>query len=437
MWQLLALCSPMVMSNVIQSIAATVNGVYVGRLLGTGAYAVMSIALPVIFLCTSLGAAIGSGVSIVAGKAWGSQDLDKLCSMARAALLLALGVGSVMAIAGLALADSVVNAFGVADVEQDKAVLYVSLMFLAVPVQFLSMTAWALLRSTDAPAAPLQSSLMALLVTVIASPLAIVCLNEIGAGIVGAALAFFLAQLISLMWTVGFVRRKGHALAGVLKWGRFDALASLTIVKLGSPVGLVFIVGTVADLGLLSLVTPHGAVAIASWGAVRQIMMYAQLPAMSIATAAATLAAQAVGARMPAQVRTIASAALILNLGVLGGLAVVMAIAGPLLVRGFVSDVHVISTAGAILKITVLGNIAFGMASALASVMRVSDRIVIPTCISLGCVVFVLNPVAYVLHAHCGLLGIWMAYPATYCCALLLQWMAFVTLRARSCPPGQ
>jgi len=51
----------MVMSNVIQSIAATVNGVYVGRLLGTGAYAVMSIALPVIFLCTSLGAAIGSG----------------------------------------------------------------------------------------------------------------------------------------------------------------------------------------------------------------------------------------------------------------------------------------------------------------------------------------------------------------------------------------
>jgi putative MATE family efflux protein len=438
MGRLLALLSPMVMSNVIQSIAATVNGVYIGHLLGAEAYAVMSIALPVLFLCASFGMAIGSGASIVAGKAWGAQDHDRLQSMAQTVLLLTLAVGLVMAVSGIALAGVVVQAFRVADGMQATAAMYVSIMFLALPVQLLLMTAWALLRSTGAPAAPLQASLVALLVTAIVSPLAIVCLDERGAGIVGAALAFFLAQLVSLLWTLGFVRRKGHALAAALrgKW-RIDASALQTVLKLGSPVGLFFTVGATADLGLLSLVTAHGAVATASWGAVRQVMTYVQLPAMSIALAASTLAAQAIGAQRPVQMRAIASAALVLNLGVCGGLAVVTAFAGPLLVQGFVSDAHVVATAGAILKITALGNIAFGMASALTSVMRASGRIVVPTCLSLGCVVFVLNPAAHIFHAQFGLLGVWMAYPATYCCALLLQWMAFVNSPAQTHPPGR
>lgn len=438
MGQLLALFSPMVISNVIQSIAATVNGIYVGHLLGAGSYAVMSIALPVLFLCTSTGIAISSGAAILAGKAWGAQDLDRLRSTAQTALLLALSVGFVMAVTGVVLAGVVVNTFRVADGMQAVATLYVSIMFLALPVQFLSMTAWALLRSTGAPAAPLQASLVALLVTAIASPLAIVGLGETRAGIVGAAVAFLLAQLVSLMWTASFVCRRRHALAAVLRgnW-RIDVLALQMLAKLGLPVGLFFTVGAAADLGLLSLVTPHGTVATASWGAVRQVMTYVQLPAMSIAMAASTLVAQAIGARRSVQVRTIASAALMLNLGVSGGLAVVVAFAGPLLVQGFVSDAHVIATAGAILKITALGNIAFGMASALTSVMRVSGRIVVPTCLSLACVVFILNPVAHVFHAQFGLLGIWMAYPATYCCALLLQWIAFVNPPARTGRPGR
>lgn len=437
LWQMLVFLGPLILSNLIQSISASANGIYVGQLLGTTPYAVVSLVMPLMFFFASIGIAVSSGASILAAQAWGSKDPAKLRVVAQTALGLAFTFGLTLALIGISQAGLLIRALHAPSQMHADATLYAQILFAALPVQFVSMTVAAFLRSTGAPKASLYLSIAAFIVTVICSPILITGRSGEKFGVAGAAIALFLAQLASLVWTLWYAHSRKHVLATVINgpW-QVDISLLRTMIKLGLPVSLFFIVGALADLALLSLVTAHGIVAVAAWGGVRQVMTYVQLPAMSIAIAASTLAAQAVGAQEAGRLNSIVAAALLLNLVISGTLAVVLIVTGPVLVSYFINDPQVIATASTILNITVWGNIAFGMASALTSVMRACGYVLEPTIISLGCLVLVLNPVAYALHAVVGLPGIWMGYPITYCCALLLQW-AFFAVRVVRAPIGK
>jgi putative MATE family efflux protein len=417
---------PLLLSNALQSVGVTINGIYVDQLLGTPAYAVMSVVLSVMFFCVSFGIAVSAATSILAAKAWGEKDLELLRSVAQTSLTLAAGVGIAIAMAGVAIAIFFVDKFQIPGMAEPAAVIYASVLFMSLPVQFVAMTAAALLRSTGASAAPMKATAVALAVTVVCSPAAILALDGRQLGIVGAALALLAAQLSSLAWTMRYIKKSKHVLSNVFGgvWS-IDAILFKPIIQMGLPVSLFFIAGSLADLALLSLVTPHGTVAAASWGAARQVMIYVQLPAMSIAILASTFTAQAIGSRELNQVRKIVTAALLLNMTLSGFLACAVIVGGPVLVSAFVSDGQVTSMSSTILQITALGTVAFGMSSVLTSVMRAEGHILAPTCISLACLLLLMYPMSYILHAIFGLFGIWMAYPITHCSTLLLQWLAF------------
>ena len=417
---------PLILTNVLQLVGGTINGVYVGQLLGTSAYAVTSVVLSVMFFCASFGIAVSAAASIIAAKAWGAKDLALLRSVAQTSLTLAAGVGIAIAMAGASTTILYVDMFQIPDMTEPAVVIYMSVLFLSLPLQFVAMTAAALLRSTGALAAPMKSTLIALAVTLVCSPVAILALDGRQLGIVGAALALLAAQLSSLAWTVRYILKSKHALSNALGGGwSVDTRLFKPIVHMGLPVSLFFTASSLADLAMLSLVTTHGTVAAASWGAARQVMFFVQLPAMSIAIAASTFTAQAIGSRELSQMRKIVAAALLLNLTISGFLVCAVIIGGPVLVSAFVTDDQVTSTSSTILQISALGNVAFGMASVLSSVMRAEGHIFVPTCISLACLLLLMYPLAYILHAEFGLFGIWMAYPITHCSALLLQWLAF------------
>jgi Na+-driven multidrug efflux pump len=61
-------------------------------------------------------------------------------------------------------------------------------------------------------------------------------------------------------------------------------------------VGRLLGAGSLADLGLLSLVNAHGSASTAAWGAASQVTSHVLFPAMAVAMAASVFAAQAIGA---------------------------------------------------------------------------------------------------------------------------------------------
>jgi Na+-driven multidrug efflux pump len=68
-----------------------------------------------------------------------------------------------------------------------------------------------------------------------------------------------------------------------------------------------------------------------------------------------------------------------------------------------------------------VGSVLFGMASVFSSVMRAAGTVRVPTLISLGCLALLVFPLGWLFDRALGLRWIWLAYPATYGVALLLQ----------------
>ena len=89
LWQVyLIFLAPMVLSNFLQSLSGTLNGIYVGQMLGTQALAAVSGMVPVVFFFIALVIGLGAGASVLIGQAWGAQETAMVKSITGATLAL-------------------------------------------------------------------------------------------------------------------------------------------------------------------------------------------------------------------------------------------------------------------------------------------------------------------------------------------------------------
>lgn len=427
--QFLVFLGPLIVTNVLQAMSGTVNSIYIGRMLGVGALAAVSGFIPVLLLLISFVIGLGSGASILVAQAWGARESDCLRAVAGTSLCAGVILGLAIALCGSFLADRLMRLLGTPPDVLAQAVLYAEAMLIALPALFLSILVSGLLRGTGDTVTPLRALLVSTAITLVGTPALIrgwAGLPQLG--VRSGAVALLAANVVSLTWTAWYLRRRQHVLAPThaLRIHMHIEPAMLRrVVKLGIPTGLFFITGSLADLGVVTLVNAHGSPAIAAWGAVNQVMAFVQFPAMSIAIASAVFAGQAIGGGRLQQLDDVTRIGLSMNLALTGGLAVVVFACAPYVVSLFVRDSGIVDLAAGLLHITVWGSIFFGCASVFTGVMRASGTVLVPTAMSLGCLAFLLFPLSWAFERTFGLRGIWMAYPVTYLCALILQAIYF------------
>ena len=80
-----------------------------------------------------------------------------------------------------------------------------------------------------------------------------------------------------------------------------------------------------------------------------------------------------------------------------------------------------IEIAQTLLHIMLWSLVIFGMAAAISGIMRASGSVLVPTAISILCLIGVEVPVAWFMSHRIGLNGIWYAYPAAFGAMLVLQ----------------
>jgi Na+-driven multidrug efflux pump len=193
------------------------------------------------------------------------------------------------------------------------------------------------------------------------------------------------------------------------------------VLKVGVPTGVQMIVVALAEIALLSLVNGYGSGATAAYGAVNQVVAYVQFPAISIAITASILGAQAIGAGRADRLGAIAKTALLMNLALTGGLVLLGYLFSRHLMGFFITSAPVIEIAQTLLHIMLWSTVIFGMGAALSGIMRASGSVLVPTGISIFCILAVEVPSAWTLSHHIGLNGVWMAYPITFVSMLVLQ----------------
>ena len=426
LWRMyLAFLVPMVLSNFLQSLSGTLNGIYIGQMLGTHALAAVSGMFPVFFFFISLVIGLGAGASVLIGQAWGAREHGKVKAIAGAALALGALIGVVAALLGSVFAREGLQALGTPADVLDDATAYARVMMLLMPLLLVFILFTQLLRGVSDTVSPLLALLLSTGVGLLLTPALIKgWLGLAPMGIQSAAAAGVAAHVVALSFLVWRLRRLDHVMAPNLaffKALRLDGAILAKVMRIGLPTGVQMVVISVSELVILSLVNRHGSQATAAYGAVTQIVNYVQFPALSIAITASILGAQAIGAGRLERVGAILRTGLWLNVGVTGSLVLLGYLLSHWLLGLFITLPEVLAQAEHLLHIMLWSMLLFGFQAVVGGIMRASGVVMVPVTISIACILLVQLPVAHGLSARFGLEGVWMAFPVAYASMLALQ----------------
>ncbi|MEB0208546.1 MATE family efflux transporter [Pseudomonas sp. CCC3.1] len=426
LWKIyLVFLAPMVLSNFLQSFSGTLNGIYVGQLLGTQALAAVSGMFPIIFFFIALVIGLGAGASVLIGQAWGARETAMVKQITGATLTLGALIGLAAAVLGSVFARPALQALGTPVDVLDEAVGYARMMMLIMPSLLVFILFTQLLRGVSDTVSPLLALMVSTAVGLVLTPALILGWAGLPKmGIQSAALAGLVSNVLAMLFLVLRLRHKKHVMApdrALWRALRLNREILGKVLRIGLPTGLQMVVLSLSELVILALVNSHGSEATAAYGAVTQIVNYVQFPALSIAITASILGAQAIGAGRPERIGSILRTGLLINLCLTGFLVVLGYVLSDWLLGLFITDVQAHARAEHLLHIMLWSVLVFGFQAAISGVMRASGVVLVPMGITVFCVLCIELPVAYALNAHFGLEGVWMAFPVTYIAMLLMQ----------------
>ena len=430
---LLVFALPTLASNVLQSLNGTVNSIWVGRLIGEGALAATANANIIMFLVFSAVFGFGMAATVKVGQAFGARNIDAarraFGSAVGFCLLLSLGV----AIGGWIGAPALLRAMATPGESFGLALIYLRVVFIAMPATILTVMLSMGLRGGGDAKTPLKFMALTVGLDIVLNPLLISGIGPLPAmGIAGAGWAMVIATVVGVVGMVGYVyardlplRLRGSEL-GYL-WPRAAELRYI-VVK-GLPMGAQMLLMAAAGIVMVGLVNREGLVTTAAYAAASQLWTYLQMPAMAIGAAVSAMAAQAIGARLPARLGGIARAGVIANVVMTGVLtALLLAFDRPLLGLFLGPDSAAVPLARHIQLLASWGFVLFGVTIVLFGVMRAGGAVWAPLIV----LAISLYPgrlgFYYALYPLIGADAIWLSFPAG---SLVTTALAVVAYRRR------
>ena len=426
LWRVfIAFLGPMLFGNVLQAMSGTVNSVFIGQMLGTHALAAAASVFPIVFFLISLVIGIGAGASVLIGQAWGAREVHKVKAIAGTALALGLGLGIGIALVGGTFTEPMLRFLRTPPTVLPDAIGYARVMMFAMPGLMVFILSTQLMRGVSDTKTPLVALLISTSTSCLLTPAFIRGWWGLPMlGVTSAAAASTCAFLVALGFMAWYMRWKKHPLAPdaeLFRALRIDPKLLRLVVRIGLPTGMQVIVMSLAEIALLALVNRFGADATAAYGAVNQVVNYVQFPAISISITASILGAQTIGAGRADRLGAITRTGLQMTLVLTGGLVVLAYLLSRTLVGVFITSPPVLELAQSLLHIMLWSSVIYGCAAVLSGVMRASGAVLVPTAISICCIVAIEVPSAYALADRFGIEGVWMAYPITFVAMLILQ----------------
>ena len=428
----LVFLAPLMLSNALQSLFGTVSNALLGQMIGVDALAAVSVFFPVMFFLFAFVMGLSTGATVLIGQAWGAGERGKVKAVAGTTLAIGLLLATGIALIGGLFSRQLMIALATPPDILDQATGYARVMLLTMPLGFVFLLMTAMLRGIGDTLTPLLalalSSGIGLILTLL--------LIRGGFGVTGPAWASAISNALTLVVLGLYLRHRKSPLAPdaeLLRKLRLDRALLGKILGIGIPSAVGMVVMAIAELVLLGLVNGFGWEATAAYGAVNQIMGYAQFTAMSISITVSILGAQAIGGGRVERLDAIVRTGLVLNLVLTCGLVALICLFPRPVLGVFITDPAVVERAQELLIIALWSSVPFGMATVFSGAMRAGGVVLAPMLLSIFAIVAIEIPSAVILGRTIGLEGVWAAYPIVFCAMFVLQ-LGYYTLVWRRRP---
>jgi putative MATE family efflux protein len=416
---------PILGSSILQSLNASINAIWIGRLIGANGLSAAANANSIMFFLMSVGFGLGLAATILVGQGLGARNLGQVKRTVGTTLVFFTVLSLVIGMGGFVAAPAMLAAMRTPPDVLELAAAYLRVIFLALPAIYLYTFVMMALRGAGDARTPFVFLAISAVLDVGLNPILIRGMGPIPAlGIAGSALATLISQWIGLIALIFWLYASRNLLRltrGEFHYLRLDGEILRALIAKGLPMGLQMIVMSSSMLAMISLVNRYGAMTVAAYGACFQLWSYIQMPAMAVGTAVSSMVAQNVGARRWDRVSRIAGTGVLYNVLLTGALVLIVTVIDRSAFALFLgSDSPAVDIARHIHTVASWSFILFGVAFVLSSVVRATGAVVPPLIFLFIAMWLVRLPFAWALTPRLGADAIWWSFSAGSATSLLL-----------------
>ena len=421
---ILAFSVPLLIGNVVQQLYQVVDTIVVGRELGVNSLAAVGATGSLLFLLLGFAWGMTSGFAIPTAQAFGAKDAAAVRRSVATGTLLSAVASILITIGGPLLAEPVLVLMRTPPELLAEATLFTQISFLGGGATMFFNYLSAIIRAIGDSKTPLIFLTIACALNVV---LVIVLVGPVGWGVAGAALATVVAQAVSVLLCLEFVRRRMpvlHVRRADWKITRNDIADHL---RLGLPMGFQASIIAIGTLVVQVALNVLGAEAVAAYTTASRVDSLATALLASLGLAVSMYVAQNFGGRRPDRIRTGVKQATVMAIIASLVLGVVLIAFGTHLVRLFVGEGsdEVVELAHLMLIINGSTYALLGVLFVLRGALQGLGQAMIPT-ITGVVELFMRVGAAVVLGALLGFGGVAMSNPLAWVGAVVILIPAYV-----------
>ncbi len=400
---------PMVLELMGESVFALVDIFWVGRIGGGGAAAVNAVAAiglteSVLTIVYSIAWGLSMGVTAVVSRRTGEKDAAGANVAAAQGLLIALGLGVLIAVPGAWYARDILSLMGASPEVNAEGAGYTRIMLGGNVVIMLLFVINAVFRGAGDPMMALKALWLANLVNMVLDPLFIFGWGPVPAmGVQGAAVATTIGRGCGVLFQLGMLSGVQGRVRVALSRIAPDRAVIAGIINVSLGAILQFLIASASWVFLVRIASSFGSTVVAGYTIAVRIIIFSLLPSWGIANAAATLVGQNLGAKEPARAERSVWLCGHYNMFFMVAIAVAFWLTAPWLIGFFTSDAAVARSGIDALRIICLGYFFYGYGMVLAQAFNGAGDSWTPTWMNLFCFWLLEIPLAWLMARTLGM----------------------------------
>ena len=402
----------------VMSLNMIVDTIFVGQWIGSLAIAAITVVLPIVFLISSLGMGIGIGGSSIISRALGAKAAEKAYLTFGNQIFLTLVLSILFVLVGILFNEPLLLLFGANGDILVPATSYFNVVLYGVPFLAFAMIGNPVIRAEGKP----KFAMYAMIIPAISNILLdIVFIKFLGLGMFGAGLATSISYAACGLFIFGFFLSKKSELSILAK----NFILSFSIVKEIVQLGGVTVArqGTISVLMIVlnaTLFTYGGENAIAVYGIINRVMMFALFPVLGVTQGFLPIAGYNIGAKNNDRVRKVIKMAIIYGSAVASLIFLGIICFPEAIARLFTSDVALIEeTPKALLYVFLATPVVTAQLIGSAYFQAAGKALPALALTLLKQGVFLI-PLVYILPKFFGLNGVWFSFPVADVLATLV-----------------
>ncbi|SET52979.1 MATE family efflux transporter [Lacrimispora sphenoides] len=267
--QLLLFFFPILFGTFFQQLYNTTDAIIVGRFVGKEALAAVGGPTgPLINLLIGFFIGLSSGAGVTISQFFGAGQEEEVSRAVHTAIAFSIVCGAVIMVIGIPATPYALKAMGTPDDILHYAVLFMRIYFVGVIPNLVYNMGAGILRAIGDSKRPLYFLIASCFTNIILDIIFVVYCHM---GVMGAALATILSQLLSAVLVILVLIRTSGAYHLNLKAVRIDRDMLRRIIRIGFPAGLQSVMYSSSNIIIQSSVNTLGTDTIAAWTAYGKI----------------------------------------------------------------------------------------------------------------------------------------------------------------------